>query len=99
MLDDIIPYVDKVSSSFDAADVSNSGGIEEIIRISINGIDRHHATELGTEGENRIAILGKNGSGKSTLIGAVYACFFGDWPTEGRGSVYEMMTGSTAQMR
>lgn len=98
LLDDIIPYVDKVSSSFDAADVSNSGGIEEIIRISINGIDRHHATELGTEGENRIAILGKNGSGKSTLIGAVYACFFGDWPTEGRGSVYEMMTGSTAQI-
>jgi DNA repair exonuclease SbcCD ATPase subunit/DNA repair exonuclease SbcCD nuclease subunit len=98
LLDDIIPYADKVSSSLEATESSSSGGLEEIIRISLNGIDRHHATELDTEGENRIAILGQNGSGKSTLIGAVYACFFGDWPTEGRGSVYEMMTGDTAQL-
>lgn len=98
MRDRVMPYAEKLISEFDSPEMGGHGGIEEVCQISLEGIDRHPKTVLNTEGIGRMAVLGENGSGKSTLIGAVYACLYGDWPAECRGSLYDMMTGDQAQL-
>lgn len=94
--DSVLPYAEKLVSEFEVPDVEGHGGIEEVCKITLEGIDRHPGTTIETEGRSRIAITGENGAGKSTLIGAVYACLYGDWPAEARGSLYDMMLGDQA---
>lgn len=67
------------------------GSIQEIEKIILDHIGPHTHTELTLSGHKFISISGNNGSGKTFAIEAIFATFFGSFPSR-NGSLYDYIT-------